>query len=88
MNMEIAVNSVKTVNPQAMMQLIIIKGLKYSPLILTCEPFEHGNILETLEVVNEHIGDPEIIEKLQGHGIPELRLHRVVCPDSEAKRKR
>ena len=52
------------------------------PAILTCEPFEHGDILKTLEVVNEHIGDPEIIEELQGHGIPELRLHRVVCPDS------
>ena len=51
--------------------------------ILTCEPFEHGDILETLEVVDEHVGDPEVIEKLQGHGVPELRLHRVICPNSE-----
>ena len=52
------------------------------PAILTCEPFEHGNILETLEVVNEHIGDPEIIEELQGDWIPEVRLQAVVCPDA------
>ena len=53
--------------------------------ILTCEPFEHGDILETLEVVDEHVGDPEVIEKLQGHGVPELRLHRVICPNSAEK---
>ena len=56
-------------------------------LDLTCEPFEHSDILETLEVVDEHIGDPKIIEELQGHWIPELRLHRVVCPNSERKVK-
>ena len=49
---------------------------------LTCEPFKHGDVLETLEVVDEHIGDPEVIEELQGHGVPELGLHRVICPNS------
>ena len=57
----------------------------YSILILTCEPFEHGDVLETLEVVNEHVWDPEVIEELQGHGVPELRFHRVVGPDSEVE---
>ena len=57
-----------------------------SVINLTCEPFKHGDILETLEVVDEHVGDPEVIEELQGHGVPELGLHRVICPDSEEER--
>ena len=56
-----------------------------SILRLTCEPFQNGNILETLEVVDEHIGNPEIIEELQGDRVPELRLHGIVSPDSERK---
>ena len=56
-----------------------------SILRLTCEPFQHGDILETLEVVDEHVGNPEIIEELQGDRVPELRLHGIVSPDSEEK---
>lgn len=52
---------------------------------LTCEPFEHGDILEALEVVDEHVGDPEVIEELKGDRVPELRLHGVVSPDSDRK---
>ena len=59
--------------------------LRDSILSLTCEPFQNGNILETLEVVDEHIGNPEIIEELQGDRVPELRLHGIVSPDSERK---
>ena len=56
-----------------------------SILSLTCESFEHGDVLETLEVVDEHVWDPEVIEEFQGDRIPELRLHSVVSPDSERK---
>ena len=41
--------------------------------------------METLEVVDEHIGDPEVIEELKGHWVPELGLDGVVCPDSKKK---
>ena len=56
-----------------------------SILSLTCEPFEHGDVLEALEVVDEHVWDPEVIEELQGDRVPELRLHSVVSPDSDRK---
>ena len=56
-----------------------------SILRLTCEPFQNGDILETLEVVDEHVGNPEVIEELQGDRVPELRLHGIVSPDSERK---
>ena len=48
---------------------------------LTCESLEDGDVLETLEVVDEDIWDPEIVEELQTDRVPELWLYRVVRPD-------
>ena len=48
---------------------------------LTCESLEDGDVLKTLEVVDEDIRDPEIIEELQTDRVPELWLYRVVRPD-------
>ena len=48
---------------------------------LTCESLEDGDVLETLEVVDEDIRDPEIVEELQTDRVPELWLYRVVRPD-------
>ena len=70
-NMDISINHVYT-EPE-------------SHLSLTCEPFEHGDVLEALEVVDEHVWDPEVIEELQGDWVPKLRLHSVVSPDSDRK---
>ena len=36
---------------------------------------------EALEVVDEHVRDPEVLEELQGDRVPEVRLQAVVCPD-------
>ena len=50
-------------------------------IALTCESLEDGDVLKTLEVVDEDIRDPEIVEELQTDRVPELWLYRVVRPD-------
>ena len=37
---------------------------------------------EALEVVDEHVRDPKVIEELKGDWVPEVLLQAVVCPDT------
>ena len=47
----------------------------------TCQSLEDCDVLEAFEIVNEHVGDPEILQELQRHWVPEPGLYTVVGPD-------
>ena len=47
----------------------------------TCQSLEDCDVLEAFEIVNEHVGYPKILQELQGHGVPESGLYRIVGPD-------
>ena len=44
----------------------------------TCQSFEDCDVLEAFEIVNEHVGYPEILQELQRHRVPEPGLYLVL----------
>ena len=47
----------------------------------TCQSLEDCDVLEAFEIVNEHVGYPEILQELQRHRVPEPGLYTIVGPD-------